>query len=235
MLAYQVGEILLFEPFAPLKKSYRGFPVMGVRDRLENGSIRQLAAKEHVYREDDPKSNVFRVEDGVILLYRMLTDGRRQVVDFAYPGDIIGLGPAREHQFSAQATRHARVKSINASALEEAAVSDPTVALKLYHAVAMELQAARSLLIAIGQRSAVERIATFLLMLHDRANGRGGSAAGLDLPMRRSDIGDLLGLTIETVSRTMTRLKSMGVIAFTRCDRVEIRDLDRLEELAEGN
>jgi CRP/FNR family transcriptional regulator len=120
--------------------------------------------------------------------------------------------------------------------LEEAAKHEPELALSLYRAVSLELSAARDLLIAIGQRSAIERVATFLLMLHRRLNRGDSSGANMliDLPMRRADIADLLGLTIETVSRTITKLRTMGVIKVAHASAISITDLDRLEELAAG-
>jgi CRP/FNR family transcriptional regulator len=204
--------------------------------RVERSSTRTLAGKEHVFCEGDLRSHVFQLEQGVVIIYRMLPDGRRQVFEFAYPGDFIGLGAGDVHMFSAETTGTTRVRCIPAAMLEEAAKHEPELALSLYRAVSLELSAARDLLIAIGQRSAIERVATFLLMLHRRLNRGDSSGANMliDLPMRRADIADLLGLTIETVSRTITKLRTMGVIKVAHASAISITDLDRLEELAAG-
>lgn len=207
-------------------------PVRSLEGRLSQGTIRRLESKEDVYCEGDPRTHVFRVEQGVIAIYKTLIDGRRRIIEFAYPGDLVGLGVLSEHILSAQAVCPAKVRCLSAVALEREAESDPELAIKLYSAVCQELAAARELLVTIGQTSAIEKVATFLLKLHRRVGEPGDVVT---LSMRRSDIGDLLGLTIETVSRTFTKLRSMGVIEIDHGGTtVHIRDLDRLEELANG-
>ena len=201
-------------------------------DRFERGTIRRIEAKEHVFCDGDPRTHVFRIEEGVVALSKLLGDGRRQIIEFAYPGDYIGLGTLREHIFDAQATCAAKVRCLSASALEQEASRDAGLALKLYKAVSAELAAARSLLVSVGQQSAMERLSAFLLSLTVRNAGTGGDENVVKLPMRRSDIADLLGLTIETVSRTITKLRTMRVIDVVRGTEVHILDSDRLAELA---
>ncbi|HEX2842540.1 helix-turn-helix domain-containing protein [Hyphomicrobium sp.] len=198
-------------------------------ERLAYALERRLEPKEHVFCEGDPRTHVFRVEEGVIAIYKTLFDGRRRIIDFAYPGDFIGLGMLGEHIMSAQATCQSKVRCLSASALENLAETDASLALKLYKSVCQDLAAARNLLVTVGQRSAVERVAAFLLTLHRR------SAEGdvVKLAMRRSDIADLLGLTIETVSRTLTKLREMDVIDVEQGGTtVTLRDLPRLTDLA---
>ncbi|MBS0253549.1 MAG: helix-turn-helix domain-containing protein [Proteobacteria bacterium] len=199
-------------------------------DRFERGTIRRIEAKEHVFCDGDPRTHVFRIEEGVIALSKLLGDGRRQIIEFAYPGDYIGLGTLREHIFDAQATCPAKVRCLSAAALEQEASRDAGLALRLYKAVSAELAAARSLLVSVGQQSAMERLAGFLLSLSARASDAEENV--VKLPMRRSDIADLLGLTIETVSRTITKLRTMHVIDVVRGTEVHILDSDRLAELA---
>jgi CRP/FNR family transcriptional regulator len=202
-------------------------------DRLAQGTLRRIETKEHVYCEGDPRTHVFQVEQGVIAVYKTLVDGRRQIIDFAYPGDLIGLGVLREHVLSAQAVCTSKVRCLSATALERAAEADANLAIKLYRAVCQELAATRHLLVTVGQRSAAERLASFLLTLHRRLGGP--SNMTVNLAMRRSDIADLLGLTIETVSRTIAKLRTMGIIEVEQGGTtVHIRDYDRLEELASG-
>jgi CRP/FNR family transcriptional regulator, anaerobic regulatory protein len=215
-------------------KAARALPVSQpptLDERLSHAAARRIAAKEHVFCEGDARDHVFRIEDGVIALYKTLPDGRRQIIDFAYPGDLIGLGVLDEHVLSAQATTAAKVRCLSAGALERMAESDAGLALKLYKSVCHELAATRSLLVTVGQRSAIERLAAFLLALH-RRTAAGGSST-VTLAMRRSDIADLLGLTIETVSRTLTKLRTMGIIDIEQGGtRVELCDLMRLADLA---
>ena len=206
---------------------------MAKQDCLARANVKRFQSKEHIFCEGDARTHVFRIEDGVVTIYQMLNDGRRQIVDFAYPGDFIGLGTAGEHHFSAEATSPTTVRCLSAAALEETARREPSLALELYRAVSLELSAARALLVAIGQRSAIERVATFLLMLHARTLSEKSGVNIVHLPMRRADIGDFLGLTIETVSRTITKLRLMRVIDVAHGSEIEIMDFDRLTELSE--
>lgn len=219
-------------------KSYGGHIAAGAMassvaptDRFERGTIRRVESKEHVFCDGDPRTHVFRIEEGVIALSKLLGDGRRQIIEFAYPGDYIGLGTLNEHIFDAQATCPAKVRCLSASALEQEASRDAGLALRLYKAVSSELAAARSLLVSVGQQSAMERLAGFLVSLSERASSDGEENV-VKLPMRRSDIADLLGLTIETVSRTITKLRTMRVIDVVRGTEVHILDADRLVDLA---
>lgn len=205
-------------------------------DRAGSATVRRVEPREHVYCEGDPRTHVFQVVEGAVVVYKVLPDGRRQVVGFAYPGDLIGLGSTREHVFNAQAASSVRVRCISAQVLEEAASNDAALALKLYRAVSQELSTARNLLISIGQHSALERVASFLAMLVKRtANDERQGEVVINLPMRRSDIADFLGLTIETVSRTLTKLRTMHVIEIVHGTEIHVPDAARLESLAGGN
>jgi CRP/FNR family transcriptional regulator len=230
MLAMQSVDALL--PSKTTRTTRADYAPIAFEDRLGHATVRKLETKEHVFCEGDPRIHVFRIEDGVVAVYKTLADGRRQVIDFAYPGDLIGLGMLGEHVLSAQATCSAKVRCLSVAALERAAESDATLALKLYKAVCQELAATRSLLVTVGQRSAIERLASFLLMLYRREGEQ--TRRVIKLPMRRSDIADLLGLTIETVSRTLTKLRTTGVIEVEHGTTVHLRDVARLEQLAAG-
>ena len=116
------------------------------RAKLDRLGIKKLQAKEHVFCEGDDRNHVFQIEDGVVTIYRMLKDGRRQIIDFAFPGDFIGLGTTREHLFSAEATAATTVRCYSTTELEETAKVDASLALQLYKAVSQELSAARALL-----------------------------------------------------------------------------------------
>lgn len=208
-----------------------GIASASLDERMAQAGVRRLSAKEHIFCEGDARAHVFRIEEGVVAIYKTLPDGRRQIIDFSYPGDLIGLGVLEEHMLSAQATCAAKVRCLSASALERMAESDAHLALKLYKSVCQELAATRSLLVTVGQRGAVERIAAFLVGLHRRTASHGSMT--VTLAMRRSDIADLLGLTIETVSRTFTKLREMRVIELEQGGtRVDLCDLARLSDLA---
>jgi CRP/FNR family transcriptional regulator len=202
--------------------------------RLAGGSVRTVEGKEHVFREGDAASHVYVVEIGHVCIYKMLPDGRRQVIDFAYPGDIVGLGAMGEHESSAQATSRTRVRGIPLASLHQIARTDAKLGVKLYEAVSRELQAARELLFTVSQRNAAERVGAFLLAISRRCERNGEESHEFVLPMTRSDIADFLGLTIETVSRTFTRLRVDGLIDLSQSVLVTILDHDGLERLANG-
>jgi CRP/FNR family transcriptional regulator len=118
--------------------------------------------------------------------------------------------------------------------VREMARHDPELGLRLYEAVAQELAAVRGLLMTTGQRSAGERVASFLISLSERNQRNGIDPRSLELAMTRSDIADFLGLTIETVSRTLTKFKLMNLIGLPQRSRARILDLDGLKLIAEG-
>lgn len=202
--------------------------------RLTGGTVRTFENREHIFREGDAATNVYVVEIGHVCIYKMLSDGRRQVIDFAYPGDLVGLGAMGEHASSAQATTRTRVRSIPMAALHQLSRTDARIGLKLYEAVSRELLAARELLFTVSQRNAMERVAGFLLAISRRNERNGEDPSEFVLPMTRSDIADFLGLTIETVSRTFTKLRVDGIIDVSQSILVSIVDHEALVRLADS-
>lgn len=199
------------------------------------GQTRVIDAKEHLFCEGDRVSHIYLVEAGHACIYRMMADGRRQVIDFAYPGDIIGLGSLGAHASNAQATVKTRVRCIPVPMLHAAAQRNAGLAIKLYEALSQELLAAREHVFTVTQCTAAERVAAFLLALSRRNARRGEKANELVLPMTRSDIADFLGLTIETVSRVFSKFRADGLIGIEHCILVTIRDAEALAGIAVGD
>jgi CRP/FNR family transcriptional regulator len=206
----------------------------GLEQRLARASLRRVEAKEFVFAEGDPATHLYQVETGAVALYKVLCDGRRQVLGFAYPGDFIGLGAQEEYVVNAQAMKPTRLRCLPLSALSQIARQDPRLGFRLYEALASELAATRELLLTTGQRSAAERLIALLLALSRRNERKGQDPRLFDLPMTRTDIADFLGLTIETVSRTFTKLRMLGLIELPHASRVHLLDLERLRGM-EGN
>src|SRR5262245_11053117 len=225
-------QTLSFQPVAQPIVNTRPNGVL--EQTLAQASLRRVEAKEFVFVEGDPTTHVFRVETGAIALYKVLADGRRQIVGFAYPGDLIGLGAEGEHVMNAQAIKPTRLRCLPMATLYRSAAADPALGFKLYEALARELAATRDLMLTTGQRSATERVVSFLLAFSRRSERIGQDPCDFELPMTRADIGDFLGLTIETVSRTFTKLKTLGLIELPQANRVKLVDLDQLESLATG-
>lgn len=209
-------------------------PAGGLDDHLASGTVRIVRAREHVFTAGDPRTHVHRVESGAVCLYKIMPDGRRQVIEFAFPGDFIGLGCEAEYTLNAQALEPVRLKSIPAGTLARLAGRDPALGLRMYEAMSHELAAAQDHLFTIGQRSAAERVASFLLALSRRNARRDKDPTTIVLPMTRSDIADFLGLTIETVSRTFTKLRGAKIIDLEQCTLVRIADIGALQRLAGG-
>lgn len=203
-------------------------------DHMARAPLRGIEAKDHIFTEGDPKSHVYQVVTGAVCLYKVLPDGRRQVIDFAYGGDIIGLGLGAYELYNAQATVATRVRCLPISALQGIARQDPAIAMRMCEALSDELTAIRDHLVCVVQRSATERLVTFLLALSRRNAARGRDPEVLELPMTRTDIGDFLGLTIETVSRTFSKLKAMGLIEIDQGTTIRLKALNELSALADG-
>src|SRR5262245_173742 len=115
----------------------------GLDQRLARASLRRVEAKEFVFAEGDPATHLYQVETGAVALYKVLCDGRRQVLGFAYPGDFIGLGAQGEYVINAQAMKPTRLRCLPLSALSQIARQDPRLGFRLYEALASELAATR--------------------------------------------------------------------------------------------
>jgi CRP-like cAMP-binding protein len=210
-------------------------PLSGFEQSLAHGQLRRVESKEFLFAEGDLVSHVYRIETGALALYRVLSDGRRQVMGFAYPGEIVGLGIDGAHTMNAQAVKPTRVRCVTIASLRQSAAKDPDLGFKLYEAMARELAATRDLMLTTGQRSATERVASFILALSRRNQRNGQDPHSIDLPMTRTDIGDFLGLTIETVSRTFSKFKAMKLVGLPHSSQVRILDIAHLTELADGS
>jgi CRP-like cAMP-binding protein len=214
------------------KPKFGGVAPLICQSMLSGVTSKSYAPKQDVFYEGDPRRSVYQIESGAVCLYKSTPDGRRQIFDFAFPGDLIGLGASADYSCGAQAIGSVQLKSMPLSRLYELASKDAGFAFGLYGAISSELEATRDLLLALGQRDATERVAIFLLTLSQRNVRAGKNPCLLSIPMTRSDIGDLLGITIETVSRSLTRLRQQKLIDVIRGSIIQIIDMDGLKALA---
>ncbi len=199
-------------------------PAMAQIARL--GSPMFYSRNCEIFGEDEPASHVYLVLSGAVRTHKFFNDGRRQIDAFYLPGDIVGLELGERHQLSAEAICNATVSTVRRASLAALARGDGEVVRQMWGLTARELRRAqtRTLLLA---RTAQERVACFLLEMADR----GVSDGCVDLPMSRQDIADYLGLTIETVSRTLTLLEAHGLIALPSARRIRLRNLAELRKL----
>jgi CRP/FNR family nitrogen fixation transcriptional regulator len=182
---------------------------------------------EEIYGEGEPSEYVYQVIRGAVRTYKLLNDGRRQIGAFHLPGDVFGLDPGSAHRLTAEAISDTTVRLVKRRSLETAAGSDVRVAHNLWTMTAGDLRHAEDHMLLLGRKTAMERVATFLLEM-DRRLAKAGMMA---LPMCRRDIGDYLGLTLETVSRALSQLNDQGVLVFSSARQIVLRNRQRLADM----
>lgn len=198
------------------------------------GTIQSAAAREDIFLDGDDARNVFEVLDGIVCAYRILPDGERHIVSFYYPGDVIGNCSLGTYAYSAQALTPIRVRRIPRSVIERSMAQRPELAQRFLRLAAIELAATRDHLLCLAAKSAEAKLAAFLLALSRRNEELGGDPDQIRLPMTRLDIADYLGLTIETVSRTLSKFKRNGLIDLPRATLVILKEPERLATLADA-
>ncbi|WP_395018984.1 Crp/Fnr family transcriptional regulator [Dongia sp.] len=192
-----------------------------------------------LFAADEAATLVGTVVQGTIKCFKLLADGRQQIIGFLFPGDFIG-SPTQEttHGF-AEALTKVELCLFPFPAIQRLIHEMPNLERRLLTLANEDLDLAREWMLLLGRKTAQERLATFLLLLAQKAKARGIDANGIgggaiDLPMNRSEIADYLGLSLETVSRQFTKLKSSGHIRIEHNNAITIRNLDGLIEIAEG-
>ena len=196
-----------------------------------NGPTVAVTARQPLFHEGDRADVVFNLISGSARLYKLLPDGRRQVTGFLFPGDFLGITVEDEHAFSAETLEPSEMCRFPRHRFEAFVDERPAMRRELYRMAMHELAAAQQQMVLLGRKNAVERLASFLLLLLERI---GNSADQVTLPMNRTDIADYLGLTKETVSRAFTAFKIGGMIRLLADDVVQILDLPLLESVASG-
>jgi CRP-like cAMP-binding protein len=190
------------------------------------GSMMKFGPNEEIFGENEPADYVYKVTKGAVRTYKILSDGRRQIGGFYLPGEIFGLEIGKEHQFSAEAINDAAVLVIRRSAVVSLAERDCKAARELWAFTARELHRVQDHMMLLV-KSSQQRVACFLLEMSERL----ATTDAVELPMSRQDIGDYLGLTIETVSRTMSQLVSDRSIGLPTSRHIVLRNRAALCEL----
>jgi CRP/FNR family transcriptional regulator, nitrogen fixation regulation protein len=190
------------------------------------GAQMSYSRNSEIFGENEPAEYLYKVVSGSVRTYKILSDGRRQVGGFYLPGDVFGLEFADQHALSAEAITDVKVLVVKRSAINSLARRDATVSQQLFTLTGRELHRAQDHILLLI-KSAQERVASFLLEMSER--GRGGNA--IELPMSRQDIADYLGLTIETVSRTLSLLEDSAAIEVPTSRRIVLRNRPALNRL----
>jgi CRP/FNR family nitrogen fixation transcriptional regulator len=199
-------------------------PVAGLFELM--GASLAFARNEEVYGEGEPAEYLYTVQSGCVRTSKILKDGRRQIGSFYLPGDVFGLEAGDEHSFSAEALAPTTVRIVKRKALTSRAACDSAMASQLLKLTATELHRSQCHILLLI-KSAQERVAGFLLEMA----GRKHTANEIELPMSRQDIADYLGLTIETVSRTLTQLENICAIGLPTSRRVVLRNRSALARM----
>jgi CRP/FNR family nitrogen fixation transcriptional regulator len=191
------------------------------------GACPHYCRDEEIFGEGEDASHVYQVVSGVVRTFRILRDGRRQIDEFHFAGDYFGLEMGETHRVTAEALTDASVRMIRRGALSDLAAKRGEAARALFRLTAEGLQRSQDHVLMLGRRSAAERVVGLLLDIAERTH----ADAELDVPMSRQDMADYLGLTIETVSRTLTSLQDEGLIALPSVRHVVLKDRRALERM----
>jgi CRP/FNR family transcriptional regulator, nitrogen fixation regulation protein len=186
-----------------------------------------------IYYEGDEAQHHFKVLSGTVRLCKLTEDGRRQIAAFPTVGDLFGWAGQDTRNYSAEAVTDVILEKYHRRRIEESVTSNPSTGYRVLTMLSSQLTSAHDHFLLLGRMSAAERIAAFLLELARRQGGLGAEeVTSIALPMNRKDIADYLGLTIETVSRTMNAMKRSGLISFTNAGSVRLNHCDGFERFA---
>ncbi|MGB6229446.1 MAG: helix-turn-helix domain-containing protein [Litorimonas sp.] len=196
------------------------------------GAVRVYPDKTPIYHQGDSATRIFRVNSGVVMTFRLLDKGLRQITGFCTEGDFFGLSPDGEHTDGAVTVTAAGVQSVSIAALE----TDAELRAQLLDHSWRKIEDAQNLMMTLTKSSSEARVAAFLVMLAERRSRRRTDAADepieVRLPMSRLDIADYLGLSRETVSRRLNEFKTRGAIGLPDTHSARIQDMASLRTFA---
>ena len=195
------------------------------------GATVSYARGKTVIEEGNTAEYVYKVVSGALRAVRLLPDGRRHITSFLMPGDFFGFTDGAEYSHSVEAVADVTLVRYSRRGFEALLDKDPRIGHHFFGLVCQKLSATQERLLLLGRKSALERMATFLLAMADRQTDDGSE---VDLPMNRADVADYLGLTIETVSRLLSQLRGRRIIEVPAANRIMLRRREALEEISSG-
>ena len=214
-LAYPMTDPRATRPDSALTRAFERHGVRMTYDR-----------NEEIYAQDDEVEFLYQVVRGVVRTSRLTAEGRRQVGDFYYVGDLFGLEPGPDHRFGAEALDDCEILVVRRSVVR-AFAGDAELDRAILEATRVEMERLQDHVVMLGRKSARERVACFLMSIAQR-----GEDDHANLAMGRQDMADYLGLTIETVSRMLTQLQGEAIVEFPSSRRFQIRKWTALEAIA---
>jgi CRP/FNR family transcriptional regulator len=173
--------------------------------------VEHLTAGQSLFFEGDAAKHLFEVVEGSLRIFKIISDGRRVITGFLHAGDIVGVSLKNHYLYSAEAINDTKIRRFSRKAFENEVSNSPELRPQVFARLCDEMAAAQDQMVLLSRKNAEERVCTFLLKQTRRDGGRQATSI-VDLPMTRLDIADYLGLTIETVSRTMTKLTNKGIL-----------------------
>ena len=196
------------------------------------GTVVRLKRDAALFFEGDAATHYYKVVSGAVRSCKLLSDGRRHITDFFLAGDFIGVEALKTHSSTVEAVNEATLVRYDRRMIDALIARSPRVGKFLLDRVCADLSAARARMLLLGRMSARERLASFVLRIGQRS--RRADRDTIPLPMTRSDIGDHLGLTTETVCRTFAQLKSAGLIEARSPHELRVLKRGDLAALAQG-
>lgn len=214
-----------------LPLALEGDDVVKLDEIVQRG--RPLQKNEHLYREGDEFVSVYAVRSGAIKAYRLTGDGQEQVTGFYFPGEILGMDGISKNHYAcfAKALETSAVCEIPFNRFEELSTQIPSMQRHFFQLMSQEITSDQQLITLLSKNSAEERIASLLISISARNSRRKLSKTHFRLPMSRTDIGNFLGLTVETVSRVISRFNKQGAILIDNKE-VTLLDLEGLKDIA---
>jgi CRP/FNR family nitrogen fixation transcriptional regulator len=192
------------------------------------GTVINVAEGREIFAEGDETEVFYKVISGVVRVCKFLNDGRRQIEAFHVAGEVFGFEMGSERVLSAEAVSDCTLVSYRRRSVETLARKDENITRQLFHYAMQNLAQAQGHSLLLGRRGAAEKMASFLLGEAERSADK----RTINLAMTRKDIADYLGLTIETVSRSLSQFERDGVIALANIREVRLKNIEALEDMA---
>ena len=186
---------------------------------------------QNIFLQQDLSVNLFNITEGNIKIYQLLNDGRVQIIGFLYPGDFFGSYKNGKYNYSADAIGDVRACVFDQKKLDEYIEKNMSLAKELLHLTSHELTLAQDRISVLGKFGATERLAKFIFNISEQRKRIGWKNNPISLPMTRQDIADYLGLTIETVSREFSKLKTSNIIKVLNTKQIFINDFEKLSNI----
>ncbi|NVD38852.1 Crp/Fnr family transcriptional regulator [Ensifer sp. HO-A22] len=201
-------------------------------DLSRHSTRRRVEPGREVVGQGEMTDSYANIISGVVKLSKVLSDGRQQIVGLQFAPDFMGRPFTRESALTAEAAIDTDICSFPRNVMERLVAEAPGLEHRLHEQALKELDEARDWMLTLGRKTAQEKVASFLYIIATHIDPENGTATEFDLPLSRADIADYLGLTIETVSRQITKLRKDNVIRIENSRRVTVPSMDRLMHVA---